>query len=151
MMSMRKRSIRFQDEETDDEEQLLPQQTARKERKPILKRKHAKKSRKPNYRWSNLLDFQSNYYIAKIRQNETKLWLGFEIFGLIVTVALFICCYFYFESFHYYLCRIYAHFGHADAQHKLGEKFLYGKGVDKDEVLGNNAFFCTVLFFDHEW
>ena len=68
------------------------------------------------------------------------LCLGVELACLALALGLLFFCYFRFEAFHYWVCRVYALFGYTEAEHKLGEKFLYGKYVEKNEVV------CTVQY-----
>ena len=132
----------------DEEEDLLNRTQSAgklvKRRKKVIKRsdlKHAKEpknsyavSRKEDYEWGQLMSFGNQNYLTKIRKHETKIWIGFEIAGLLVALAALVYCYFFFDHFHFNLCKIFGHMGHADAQHKVGERLFYGKGVEKDEV-----------------
>ena len=75
-----------------------------------------------------------DFKIARIRNHEAGVWLVLECFCLGVALLLLYLCYFHFPAFHYWVCRAYAAMGHTEAEHKLGEKFLYGNYVEKNEV-----------------
>ncbi len=43
-------------------------------------------------------------------------------------------CYFHFDMFHFTVAHAYAKLGNPHAQHIVGERLLYGKGVEMDKV-----------------
>ena len=43
-------------------------------------------------------------------------------------------CYFHFDTFHFTVAHAYAKLGNPHAQHIVGERLLYGKGVEMDKV-----------------
>jgi hypothetical protein len=43
-------------------------------------------------------------------------------------------CYFHFDAFHFTVAHTYAKLGNPRAQHIVGERLLYGKGVEMDKV-----------------
>jgi hypothetical protein len=43
-------------------------------------------------------------------------------------------CYFHFDAFHFTVAHTYAKLGNPHAQHIVGERLLYGKGVEMDKV-----------------
>ena len=132
-----------EDELLNDANTHLPEMLVKRRR--VKKRPDTESQKRPqiftaedgedDFKWGELMTFGDKNYLAKIRKQETKLWLGFEICGLVVAVAALIYCYFFFDHFHFNICKIYGHLGHVDAQHKVGERLLYGKGVEKDEVM----------------
>ena len=54
--------------------------------------------------------------------------------GIVVCLIALYLCYFHFEWFHYHVTGMYANLGHPHAQHLMGDKLLFGKGVEMDEV-----------------
>ena len=97
----------------------------------------AKRKKSSKGQWGKLLDFKGKQYLGRIRKQygDMGLWLGVELACLALALGLLFFCYFRFEAFHYWVCRVYALFGYTEAEHKLGEKFLYGKYVEKNEVV----------------
>uniref|UniRef100_A0A8D0M196 SEL1L2 adaptor subunit of ERAD E3 ligase n=1 Tax=Sus scrofa TaxID=9823 RepID=A0A8D0M196_PIG len=44
------------------------------------------------------------------------------------------------QSFHFYVAHLYAHFGYPSAQHIVGQRYLKGAGVLKDEKMAMHWF-----------
>lgn len=63
-----------------------------------------------------------------------KARLAFLCVCLCACLFLLYACWFHFDAFHFRLSHVYASLGHVHAQHIVGERYLYGKGVERDEV-----------------
>jgi TPR repeat protein len=53
---------------------------------------------------------------------------------LIATLAFTIAGYYHAELFHFHVTKFYAHMGHPHAQHVTGQKYLHGKGVERNHT-----------------
>ncbi|KAF6028513.1 hypothetical protein EB796_013209 [Bugula neritina] len=66
-----------------------------------------------------------------------KLWEIAILFG----VFIFACyAYWYFDHFNFHVVRMYALAGYDEAQHKVGQYYMQGKGVDKHPAKGMEYF-----------
>ncbi|KFW90400.1 hypothetical protein N336_06926, partial [Phalacrocorax carbo] len=45
-----------------------------------------------------------------------------------------------YEDFHFHVAHVYAHLGYADAQHIVGQRYLQGAGVEKNEDMAMHWF-----------
>ncbi|KFO96425.1 hypothetical protein N300_02243, partial [Calypte anna] len=59
----------------------------------------------------------------------------------VITTALlllyiFLCC----EDFHFHVAHLYARLGYPSAQHLLGQRYLQGAGVEKNEAMAMHWF-----------
>ena len=81
--------------------------------------------------------------IAKVSGNihSYHMWIALNVAGILTALVSLYVCYFHFDIFHYNLCHLYARFGHADAQHIVGERLLHGRGVDKNPV----NIYCSIV------
>ncbi|XP_043239179.1 uncharacterized protein NMB1327-like [Amphibalanus amphitrite] len=55
-----------------------------------------------------------------------------QVVALAFVVSLGYWCYYHFDHFHFHVTRAYAHIGHTEAQHLIGQRYLHGRGVEKD-------------------
>ncbi|KFQ18638.1 hypothetical protein N331_05626, partial [Merops nubicus] len=46
----------------------------------------------------------------------------------------------YYEDFHFHVAHVYAHLGYSNAQHILGQRYLQGAGVEKNEDMAMHWF-----------
>lgn len=86
--------------------------------------------------WNHSMTFDGRVFLSKYYAEYKGLGflIGLQILGLFLCATALYFCYFHFQLFHYHVTGLYAGLGHADAQHLMGDKFLHGKGVAKDEV-----------------
>uniref|UniRef100_A0A4X1UI36 Uncharacterized protein n=1 Tax=Sus scrofa TaxID=9823 RepID=A0A4X1UI36_PIG len=56
--------------------------------------------------------------------------------SMIALLYIWLCS----QSFHFYVAHLYAHFGYPSAQHIVGQRYLKGAGVLKDEKMAMHWF-----------
>lgn len=52
--------------------------------------------------------------------------------ALIGTIIFALYAYYYFDHLHFHVTHGYAHLGYSAAQHQVGQRYLHGKGVEKN-------------------
>jgi len=88
--------------------------------------------------YDTLTGYRGKKYLGRSRQTErldtaTKVVLTLLVGALVVCLLAGYYCYYHFHWFHFHVARTYAHLGYPQAQHVLGERYLYGAGVEQDE------------------
>ncbi|XP_037078233.1 secretory immunoglobulin A-binding protein EsiB-like [Pollicipes pollicipes] len=82
--------------------------------------------------WDGSLPYGGKVYLARRKKADSWLCLVLQVLAVAASVALTYWCYYYFDHFHFHVSRAYAHLGHTEAQHVLGQRYLHGRGVEKD-------------------
>ncbi|XP_060103326.1 sel1-repeat-containing protein YbeT-like [Heteronotia binoei] len=62
--------------------------------------------------------------------SEWSRWELLTIFGAVFILLYILLCY---ENFHFHVAHMYAHLGYPNAQHIVGQRYLKGAGVQKNE------------------
>ncbi|KAH3775784.1 uncharacterized protein HI_1625-like [Dreissena polymorpha] len=78
------------------------------------------------------LPYGGKVFLARKKKPDPFHIRAFEAFAIFATVAFAIYAYFYFDHLHFHVTHAYAHLGYPSAQHQVGQRYLHGKGVDKD-------------------
>jgi TPR repeat protein len=58
--------------------------------------------------------------------------IALEVTAVVTAVGLAYYSYYYFDHLHYHVARGYAHLGYPEAQHVVGQRLLFGKGVERN-------------------
>ncbi|OCT77563.1 hypothetical protein XELAEV_18028655mg [Xenopus laevis] len=69
--------------------------------------------------------------------------LKWEQWELLVVCGSFLALmylWFCYENFHFHITHFYAHLGYPNAQHLVGQRYLRGVGVQRDEALADHWF-----------
>ena len=91
-------------------------------------------------RWNHSTFFDGRLFLSRLKASQYGSPYDLACIGVlsillaISLIALYLC-YFHFAWFHFHVTHAYARIGHVEAQHLMGDKFLHGNGVDKDEVI----------------
>uniref|UniRef100_A0A8C3HSL6 Uncharacterized protein n=1 Tax=Chrysemys picta bellii TaxID=8478 RepID=A0A8C3HSL6_CHRPI len=59
---------------------------------------------------------------------------------MIVPVLLLLYILLCYENFHFHVAHMYAHLGYPNAQHIVGQRYLQGTGVEKNEEMAMHWF-----------
>ncbi|XP_002739023.1 uncharacterized protein LOC100378684 [Saccoglossus kowalevskii] len=78
------------------------------------------------------LPYGGKVYLARKKKPDTLLVKILEACLIVFVVFFAYYAYFYFDNLHFHVTHGYAHLGHAQAMHLVGQKYMHGKGVDKD-------------------
>ena len=89
--------------------------------------------------WNHSSTFDGRLFLSRMKL-ENGSPADYGAIGILI-VLLGLCfmalyfCYFHFQWFHFHVTHAYARIGHVEAQHLMGDKYLHGQGIDKDEVI----------------
>ncbi|KAF6039234.1 hypothetical protein EB796_002429 [Bugula neritina] len=87
----------------------------------------------PRDEWNPDLPYGGKVYLARKKKAPGWVMRIFEVLFVLFVIAFVGGAYFYMESFHVNALRLVANTGGAsNAQHFLGQRYLHGKGVEKD-------------------
>ncbi|PIK44791.1 hypothetical protein BSL78_18355 [Apostichopus japonicus] len=78
------------------------------------------------------LPFQGKVYLARKKKPDTNLTKFLEVCAVIAVVAFIYYSYNYMDDLHFRVTHFYAVMGQAHAMHMVGQRYLFGKGVDRD-------------------
>ncbi|XP_044874686.1 secretory immunoglobulin A-binding protein EsiB-like isoform X2 [Mauremys mutica] len=67
-------------------------------------------------------------------------WSKWELLAMIVPVLLLLYIFLCYENFHFHVAHMYAHLGYPNAQHIVGQRYLQGAGVEKNEEMAMHWF-----------
>ena len=68
--------------------------------------------------WNHNVALDGKLFLSRLRKNPDYVFIGLEIFGIIICMIALYYCYFHFEWFHYHVTGFYANLGHPHAQVK---------------------------------
>ena len=90
--------------------------------------------------WNHSSTFDGRLFLSRLQKGQYGSPIDLACIGALsillgLSLLSLYLCYFHFPWFHFHVTHAYAHIGHVEAQHLLGDKFLHGNGVDKDEVI----------------
>ncbi|XP_039249433.2 uncharacterized protein LOC120327102 [Styela clava] len=69
------------------------------------------------------------------------MWVtALEVFGVLLAFSLIYTSYYYYDHLHFHVSKGYAHLGYSSAQHVVGQRYLAGKGTDKNDTLAMQWF-----------
>ncbi|OXB70370.1 UNVERIFIED_CONTAM: hypothetical protein H355_010146 [Colinus virginianus] len=74
------------------------------------------------------------------RQRPSLAWSIWELLAVLVASLLLLCILLHYQAFHFYVAQAYAHLGYPHAQHIVGQRYLQGAGVEKNEKLAMHWF-----------
>ncbi|XP_077983473.1 uncharacterized protein LOC144438291 [Glandiceps talaboti] len=83
--------------------------------------------------YDSRLPYGGKVYLARKKKPDSLTVRILEACLIIFTIAFIYYAYFYFDHLHFHVTHAYAHLGHAQAMHLVGQRYLNGKGVDKDD------------------
>ncbi|EMP32811.1 hypothetical protein UY3_10083, partial [Chelonia mydas] len=63
-----------------------------------------------------------------------------QLLAMIVPVLLLLYILLCYENFHFHVAHMYAHLGYPNAQHIVGQRYLQGAGVEKNEEMAMHWF-----------
>ncbi|OXB59602.1 hypothetical protein ASZ78_011183 [Callipepla squamata] len=63
-----------------------------------------------------------------------------RLLAVLVASLLLLCILLHYQAFHFYVAQAYAHLGYPHAQHIMGQRYLQGAGVEKNEKLAMHWF-----------
>uniref|UniRef100_A0A803KDY6 Uncharacterized protein n=1 Tax=Xenopus tropicalis TaxID=8364 RepID=A0A803KDY6_XENTR len=67
-------------------------------------------------------------------------WEQWEILVVFGSILLLMYIWFCYENFHFHITHFYAHLGYPNAQHLVGQRYLRGVGVRRDEAMAAHWF-----------
>uniref|UniRef100_A0A8C3QRU6 Uncharacterized protein n=1 Tax=Cyanoderma ruficeps TaxID=181631 RepID=A0A8C3QRU6_9PASS len=67
-------------------------------------------------------------------------WNSWELAAVITAGLLLLYILLCYEDFHFHVAHVYAHLGYPNAQHILGQRYLQGAGVEKNEDMAMHWF-----------
>ncbi|XP_031318312.2 uncharacterized protein LOC116156332 [Camelus dromedarius] len=67
-------------------------------------------------------------------------WHTWELLVIMGSVISLLYIWLFSQSFHFHVAHLYAHFGYPSAQHIVGQRYLKGAGVVKDEEMAMHWF-----------
>ncbi|XP_064611851.1 secretory immunoglobulin A-binding protein EsiB-like [Liolophura sinensis] len=77
------------------------------------------------------LPYGGKVYLARRKKADPTYVRVLEACMIIGTIAFALYAYFYFDNLHFHVTHGYAHLGYPEAQHQVGQRYLYGKGTEK--------------------
>jgi hypothetical protein len=86
----------------------------------------------PNSDWDPDLPYGGKVYLARKKKPDSLKVKICEALLLICTFAFACYAWFYFDHLHFNVTYGYAKLGYPAAQHQVGQRYLHGKGTDKD-------------------
>ncbi|KAJ8042388.1 ERAD-associated E3 ubiquitin-protein ligase component HRD3A [Holothuria leucospilota] len=78
------------------------------------------------------LPFQGKVYLARRKKPDTPLTKFLEVCAVIGVVAFIYYSYNYMDDLHFRVTHFYAFLGQPHAMHMVGQRYLFGKGVDRN-------------------
>ncbi|XP_013389315.1 uncharacterized protein LOC106165232 [Lingula anatina] len=87
----------------------------------------------PNDEWDPNLPYGGKVYLARKKKPDPLHVRLFEGFIILLVFAFCLYAYYYFDNLHFHVIHGYAHLGYEHAQHLVGQRYLYGHGVEKHE------------------
>ncbi|XP_068798115.1 sel1-repeat-containing protein YbeT-like isoform X2 [Struthio camelus] len=63
-----------------------------------------------------------------------------QLSAIVITGLLLLYVLLCYENFHFHVAHLYAHLGYPNAQHLVGQRYLKGAGVDKNEDMAMHWF-----------
>ncbi|XP_025060048.1 uncharacterized protein LOC112550297 [Alligator sinensis] len=102
--------------------------------KPMVQRKRKGKSQSGGAEtWETNLSQRSK----KPSHSEWNKW---ELLAMIGAVFLLLYIFVCYENFHFHVAHMYAQLGYRNAQHIVGQRYLQGAGVEKNEDMAMHWF-----------
>lgn len=102
-----------------------------------LTRRHLTKEK---IRYTPLTDYDENLpyggkvILAKKKKPDSWVIVVIEISAFLFVIGLLYYSYYYFDHMHFHITHFYAKIGHSYAQHAIGQKYLDGKGVERNHT-----------------
>ncbi|WAR12160.1 ESIB-like protein [Mya arenaria] len=90
--------------------------------------------------WDPTLPYGGKVFLARKKKSDPLHIRAVEGFALCVTITFAFYAYFYFDHLHFHVTHAYAHLGYPSAQHQVGQRYLHGKGVEKDHEMSMKWF-----------
>ncbi|CAI5784609.1 immunoglobulin A-binding EsiB-like [Podarcis lilfordi] len=69
----------------------------------------------------------------RIKKTSLSEWSRWELVAIIGSIFLLLYIMLCYENFHFHVAHMYAHLGYPSAQHIVGQRYLKGAGVEKNE------------------
>ncbi|XP_064273131.1 secretory immunoglobulin A-binding protein EsiB-like isoform X1 [Passer domesticus] len=73
-------------------------------------------------------------------QPPSSAWSSWELAAVITAGLLLLYILLCYEDFHFHVAHVYARLGYPNAQHILGQRYLQGAGVEKNEDMAMHWF-----------
>uniref|UniRef100_A0A8V0XTH3 Secretory immunoglobulin A-binding protein EsiB n=1 Tax=Gallus gallus TaxID=9031 RepID=A0A8V0XTH3_CHICK len=74
------------------------------------------------------------------RQHPGLAWSTWELLAVLAASLLLLCIPLCYQAFHFHVAQAYARLGYPHAQHIVGQRYLQGAGVEKNEELAMHWF-----------
>uniref|UniRef100_A0A915KVG4 Uncharacterized protein n=1 Tax=Romanomermis culicivorax TaxID=13658 RepID=A0A915KVG4_ROMCU len=121
---------RIEERRGSGEEEIL--RYRRKSSSETIKIKDDEKNYQPE-NWDESQPYGGKYFLTRIKKSDSILIKVFQVSIIFAIMLLGIYVYYCNEHASLHIEQFYAHFGHTEAQHKLAQRYLHGKGVQKDK------------------
>ncbi|XP_068798114.1 secretory immunoglobulin A-binding protein EsiB-like isoform X1 [Struthio camelus] len=102
--------------------------------KPMVQRK-----RKGRSQVSSVPTCETNLSPRSKKLSHSE-WSKWELSAIVITGLLLLYVLLCYENFHFHVAHLYAHLGYPNAQHLVGQRYLKGAGVDKNEDMAMHWF-----------
>uniref|UniRef100_UPI00398E80AB sel1-repeat-containing protein YbeT-like isoform X1 n=1 Tax=Pristiophorus japonicus TaxID=55135 RepID=UPI00398E80AB len=73
-------------------------------------------------------------------QGDQSGWSLCEGVTAVLALSFLLYLFLYYQTFHLHVTHAYAHLGYPAAQHSIGQRYLHGLGVEKDEEVAMRWF-----------
>ncbi|XP_072857978.2 uncharacterized protein LOC110085350 [Pogona vitticeps] len=93
----------------------------------LVQRKSAQRS------WAGMEDFSKSNHPHRIKKPFSSVWHKWELLAISASIFLLLYITLCYENFHFHVAHMYAHLGYSNAQHVVGQRYLKGAGVEKNE------------------
>ncbi|XP_038056238.1 uncharacterized protein LOC119728185 [Patiria miniata] len=78
------------------------------------------------------LPFGGKVYLARRKKPDTWFVVFLEILAVCFVFCFIYYSYYHFDNLHFHVTHFYAQFGTPHAMHMTGQRYLFGKGVDRN-------------------
>ncbi|XP_033632223.1 ERAD-associated E3 ubiquitin-protein ligase component HRD3A-like [Asterias rubens] len=78
------------------------------------------------------LPFGGKVYLARRKKPDTWLTFFLEILAVCLVFCFIYYAYYHFDNLHFHVTHFYAHLGQPHAMHMTGQRYLFGRGVDRN-------------------
>lgn len=82
--------------------------------------------------WDDSLPYGGKVYLARKKKPDTWLCFGIQVFLVIFAFGMMYYAWYHTDHMHFHATKLYGHLGHMQAQAMTAEKYLHGKGVERN-------------------
>uniref|UniRef100_A0A6A7G815 ERAD-associated E3 ubiquitin-protein ligase component HRD3A-like n=1 Tax=Hirondellea gigas TaxID=1518452 RepID=A0A6A7G815_9CRUS len=85
--------------------------------------------------WDNSLPYGGKVYLARKKKPDTWLCIALQVVLVGLAVGLVYYAWYHTDHMHFNTIKLYGHYGHMQAQAITAEKYLHGKGVERNHSM----------------